>query len=403
MRISTNTMFESGTARISELQSGLIRTQQQISTNRRMLSPADDPIASARALEVTQGREMNAQLATNRQNARHTLVEEEGVLASLGSLIQEVQTLAVTAGNGTLDDAQRGYLATDLRTKFDQMLSLANTRDGIGNFMFSGYDITTEPFGPTQNGATYRGDQGQRNLQIGASRQISVSDAGSDVFERVRSGNGNFVTAASAANKGAGVVGLGSVTDMTQLKAAQYQIDFHVVGGVTTYDVVDKTAGLPALSSGTPFNDGDSISFDGMQFDIRGMPADGDSFTVAPSRNESIFSTLRDMIDVLGASAKGIPAQARLSNGLVKAGAGLTSMLDNVLTVRASLGSRLKELDSLDFDGSGRDVQYAQTLSDLQDVDYVKAISELTQQQTTLEAAQKSFMIVSSLSLFKLM
>lgn len=403
MRISTNTMFESGTARISELQSGLMRTQQQISTNRRMLSPSDDPIASARALEVTQGREMNAQLATNRQNARHTLVEEEGVLTSIGALIQEVQTLAVTAGNGTLDDAQRGYLATDLRTKFDQLLSLANTRDGVGNFMFAGYDITTEPFGPTQTGATYRGDQGQRNLQIGASRQISVSDSGSDVFERVRSGNGNFVTTASAANKGAGVVGLGSVTDLTQLKQTDYQIDFHVVGGVTTYDVIDKTLGLPALSSGTPFKNGDAISFDGMQFDIRGMPADGDRFTVAPSRNESIFSTLRDMIEVLAASSKGIPAQARLSNGLVKAGAGLTSMLDNVLTVRASLGSRLKELDSLDLDGSGRDVHYAQTLSDLQDVDYVKAISDLTQQQTTLEAAQKSFMMVSSLSLFKFM
>lgn len=403
MRISTSTMYEIGVARLSDLQSGLLHTQQQIASNRRMLSPSDDPIASARALELTQGREMNAQLATNRQNARQTMVEEEGVLASIGALVQDVQTLAVTAGNGTLDDSQRKFLAIELQTRFDQMLGLANSRDGTGNYMFAGYNITAEPFGLTQQGAAYRGDLGQRTLQIGASRQISVSDAGNEVFERVRTGNGIFVTAAAPTNQGAGVISLGAVTDSTALKAHQYRLDFHVTGGVTTYDVIDTTAGLPALSSGNAFKEGEAIAFDGMQFDIHGAPVDGDRFTVAPSGNESVFTTLRNMIGLLSQSSKSVPAQAQLSNGLIRAGAGLASMLDNVLSVRASLGARLKEIDNLDSDGSQRDVQYAQSLSDLQDIDYVKAITELTQQQTTLEAAQKSFMAVSSLSLFKLL
>ncbi len=402
MRISTNTMYEIGVTRITELQAGMVKTQQQISTNRRMLSPSDDPIASARALELSQGKEMNAQLAVNRQNARQALVEQEGALASVSSLVQDVQTLAVTAGNGALDDTQRHYLAVDLQSRYDQMLGLANSRGGTGNYMFAGFDITAEPFCATPQGAVYRGDQGQRSLQVGAGRQINVSNAGNEVFEGTRGGNGDFVTAAAATNQGSGIVGTGSVTNRAALTSHQYQIDFHNTAGVMTYDVVDNTAGLPALSSGNAFKDGDTINFDGMQFDVRGAPADGDKFTVAPSKNVSIFTTLRDLIGVLGQSTKSVPGQARLANGLVQAGAGLGGMLDNVLTLRASLGGRLKELDSLDSSGSERDVQLAQSLSTLQDVDMVKAISDLSQQQTTLEAAQKSFMTVSSLSLFKL-
>jgi flagellar hook-associated protein 3 FlgL len=71
-----------------------------------------------------------------------------------------------------------------------------------------------------------------------------------------------------------------------------------------------------------------------------------------------------------------------------------------VLAVRASVGSRLKEFDALDSAGSDLDIQYAATLSGLQDLDVVKAISMFTQQQATLEAAQKSFKSMSSLSLF---
>jgi len=52
MRISTQTLFESGATRLGELQSSLVKTQQQIATGRRMLSPSDDPIGAARALEV---------------------------------------------------------------------------------------------------------------------------------------------------------------------------------------------------------------------------------------------------------------------------------------------------------------------------------------------------------------
>ena len=71
--------------------------------------------------------------------------------------------------------------------------------------------------------------------------------------------------------------------------------------------------------------------------------------------------------------------------------------------MRALLGTRLNELDALQSAGENIGLQYKQTLSQLQDVDYNKAISDLTQQKTSLEAAQKSFLAVSGLSLFNYM
>jgi flagellar hook-associated protein 3 FlgL len=78
----------------------------------------------------------------------------------------------------------------------------------------------------------------------------------------------------------------------------------------------------------------------------------------------------------------------------------LKSAHDNVLTVQASVGAHMKELDYLDSAGDDLDIQYAATLGDLQDLDMVKAISDFSMQQTTLQAAQMSFKTMSGLSLF---
>ena len=48
-------------------------------------------------------------------------------------------------------------------------------------------------------------------------------------------------------------------------------------------------------------------------------------------------------------------------------------------------------------------LQYSKTLSGLQDLDYAKAISDLNLQQVYLQAAQQSFIKVTSLNLFSML
>ncbi|MGQ7530573.1 flagellin N-terminal helical domain-containing protein, partial [Streptococcus suis] len=61
MRISTRTMYENATSQLNTLQSQMARTQNQLATNKRVVTAADDPIAAARALEVKQSQSLNTQ------------------------------------------------------------------------------------------------------------------------------------------------------------------------------------------------------------------------------------------------------------------------------------------------------------------------------------------------------
>ena len=403
LRISTNAIFESGTSQLNTLQSQMAKTQMQLSTNRRMLTAADDPIGSARALELTQSKSMNTQFGTNRSNANASLSLVDKTLNDVSGQITEIQSLIVTAGNGAYSQSDREALATELEGRLTDLIGLANTSNGTGGYLFSGYASTTQPFSQTPTGAAYQGDQGQRTLQVGSSRKMAISESGSAIFDAVTTGNGNFQTQAATTNTGAGIVSPGAVTDRSKLTGHDYAINFAVSGdpAVTTYSVIDNsTSPASDVLKDQPYTAGASISFGGLSLDIKGAPANGDSFSVKPSQKQSVFTTVTDLIKTLRAPDDGSTGKARLANGLATASSNMQNALDNVLTVQASVGARMKELDSLDSTGSDLDVQYQSTLSGLQDLDMVAAISMYTQQQTTLQAAQLSFKTLSGLSLF---
>lgn len=406
MRISTSSLYNANVSLLNQQQAQMLHTQQQIATQRRILTPSDDPIAAARALEVSQSDASNSQFAINRNAVQHSASLAESILQSVTNLLHDVKTMAVQAGNGANNNSDKLTFATELSARFDELLSLANSTDGAGNYLFSGFQGKTQPFANSNTGVQYLTDDGQRMIQVSSSRQLAASDSGADIFMRVKNGNGTFNVQAAAANTGSGIVSQGTIANPALLTGHNYQVVFSVVAGVTTYSVTDTTLGAP-VPPGTPISyvSGQAISFDGVQFDVTGDPANGDVFTVAPSSNESIFKTISDLITALRTpnALGGAVAAASFSNSLNKALNNLDRGLDSVLTVRASLGTRLNELESLQSSGESMGEQYKRMLSQLQDVDFNQAISDLTRQKTSLEAAQKSFMTVSELSLFNYM
>jgi flagellar hook-associated protein 3 FlgL len=396
MRISSNTLFDSNVALLGQQQTRLLHTQQQVASGRRILTAADDPAAAARALEITQSDAMNTQYAANRIAARHTLSLAESNLQSVTSLLQDVQTAVVNAGNGSLNNSDRKTIATELGGRLQELIGLANSTDGLGNYLFAGFQSKTPPFVDTPTGIGYFGDDGQHNVQVSATRQIASSDSGADMFMRVKNGNGTFISQAAAANTGTGVISSGSVTNPAALVAGNsYSISFSLVAGVMNYTVTGAPVALAAPVTGA-YVSGQAINFDGIQVDIQGTPAVTDTFTVTPSTNESVFKTISDLINALNGPVVG----ANLTNSLNRGLNNLDNALNNILTTRSSLGLRLNEIDVLQTTGEDLSLQYKQTLSVLQDVDYNKAISDLTQQQMSLQAAQKSFTKISELSLF---
>jgi flagellar hook-associated protein 3 FlgL len=191
--------------------------------------------------------------------------------------------------------------------------------------------------------------------------------------------------------------------------------------GATYYDLVDVTGNVSLLTGAVPtasfpgptglrrYFDGQPLTFNGLagatadygiSVNVTGNPAAGDRFSLAPSTSQSLFRTLANLIGALEGGTVGPGSQAKFANEIGFALTNLDQANDNILRVRAAIGSRLSEVDSLSDVNQDLQLQYQQTLSNLQDLDYAKAISDLTRKQTDLEAAQKSFMRVSQLSLF---
>ena len=139
MRISTNLIYDQGVSSMQRQLSAVAKTQQQLSLGTRLLSPSDDPVAAARVLLLEQASATNDQYKVNRGAARSALGLEENTLSSIGTLLQDIRTTVVYAGNPTLTNGDRAALVNELNNRFEQLMGLANTTDGTGQYLFSGY------------------------------------------------------------------------------------------------------------------------------------------------------------------------------------------------------------------------------------------------------------------------
>lgn len=442
MRISTNQIYSAGTENINRNQSELLRLQNQISTGRRILRPEDDPVAAAQALVATQSQQINRQHQENQGNARAQLGLLDGQLESLGNVIQDVRERTIQLGNAALTDRERGFIAEELESRLEQMLSIANAQNGEGLYLFAGFQGASVPFARAP-GATgpfnaanplvnFLGDQGQRSLQVDGSRQMPVNISGLDLFMNILNGNGTFTTSASATNGGTGIADAGTVTNVALWNASTVQPqDFRVEFGVDTtvnpnvlkYNLIDNASGNSMFTNaapGTPdtagwltFTPGQTIPFSGLDaafapsgdlgvsLVINGTPADGDSFAVQASTPQSLFDTVKNLANVAATPVPGGASGNTLYTGSL--GEGLSALdraLDSVLEVRATTGTRLKELDALGESSAELDLQYTGRVSELQDLDYAAALSDFTRRQVQLEAAQRSFVQTARLSLF---
>lgn len=454
MRISTNQIYDAGTLGIQQSQSALFKLQNQLSTGRRVLTPQDDPVASAQALITTQSIQVNAQYMDNQGQAKNQLGLVDNQMTSLVDTLQSVRDRIVQAGNTTLGSSDRESIATELESRLGQMLAIANSDNGSGEYLFSGFSGKVQPFAVDPSQAVtppatvvpigYFGDSGQRLVQVSSSRQMAVNLSGVDLFQNIKNGNGTFVTAtggnlatiaagppptfnptATGNNQGTAAIDKGSVLDAGQWNAVgnpkNFLVRFSVatVAGVSTttyrlYDNTNPAAPVDLSGADLSYTPGQSIALQdkvtsapavtdfGASMTVNGQPSDGDSFTVAPSTSQSLFQTMQNLLGILHSNVgSSTYTTTQFSNELSAELTNIDQGLENVSKMQANVGTKLQEIDALGSSASDLDIQKKAELSDLQDIDWAKAISDFTKQQTNLEAAEKSFAQVSGLSLFK--
>ncbi|VAX10560.1 Flagellar hook-associated protein FlgL [hydrothermal vent metagenome] len=403
MRVSTHQTQQVAIDAMLDQQKKLSTVQHQVATGRRITRPSDDPVAAARVLNLRNTLGTAEQQQENIAAARTHLTMEESILGNATSIIQRVRELTVQANNDSLTPQDRGFVAEEVNQLNMELFNLANSTNSTGEFMFSGSKTKFRPFNNSANGGfEYHGDDSQRFLLIGPERQIAIGDSGSNIFRSIKDGNGEFTIFDSESNKGNAIIDPGNTTG--DFIDGHYAIVFakvvHPDGSKDfSYKVTDEKGEI-IIPEGTPYDDGDAIIFKGVNTYVEGEPEDGDFFTVRPSENQDVFTTIDRIVKALKGSSGNSSDHAGLHNEANRTLVGLDQAMGNILEVRATVGARLNALDGQEDINESYKLQIKQTLSKVEDLDYSQAVSELNLKLTGLEASQKAFTRIQGISLF---
>ena len=216
MRISTIQLFQQRIDALQAQQQRLSRTEMQLATGKRLVTPADDPAASLRNLQLEDRRTMNVQFMENLDRAQGRLELEEGALASGVDLLQRVRELAVGALNGTNSASDLQSIGAEVRSLLDGLVGIANTRNANGEYLFGGYQAASVPFADNGSGnVSYSGDRGNLHLQVSPTRQLAVADNGADTFMVVPASSGGTVSVFDVVNDFATALASGSPQSAT--------------------------------------------------------------------------------------------------------------------------------------------------------------------------------------------
>jgi len=419
MRISSSQYFTMNVETMSNQQASLANMYAQISSGKALQTAADNPLGAAQAVALTSQAATLAQYATNQSSALTSLQQEDSTLSSVTNVMQSIQSLVVNAGNGTLNDTDNSALATQLQGYRSTLMTLANTTDANGNYIFAGFQGGSKPF--TNNasgvGATYDGGPGQRQVQISDTRTINVADAGSAIFQSVSSNESSPVSSGSAANTGSGTIGPASVSNSSDpANSLIYTITFGTTTtgtpptSVSSYSITSSDPSttpptVTAPTTPTPYTAGGNITVGSQTVAISGTPASGDTFTVAPANtgntsDTDIFATLDSLVAALKQPADSATAQATLQNALTTAGSKISNTYNNVLTTQTAVGGREQEVTATQTAMQTTATQTANNLADIVSVNLPSAISQYEMTQTSLQAAQQAFAQIQKMSLF---
>jgi flagellar hook-associated protein 3 FlgL len=186
MKISTHQMFERASQQMSQVQNSLAKSQAELSQGKQVLNPSDAPdqAATIQRLKSILSKQDSYQAGLNSVKAR--LEGEDSTLQSVSNLLMRSKEVSIQANTDTLSPANRKAIATELQAVRDQLLSLANTRDNNGNYLFSGSRVSQPAFsGPAGTSPVYQGDQTKMYVPVSEQRSIPTNRTGTDAFVSV--------------------------------------------------------------------------------------------------------------------------------------------------------------------------------------------------------------------------
>lgn len=407
MRLSFNMKFNAGLDGILTTQQKMNRAQDQLTKQTRILTPADDPAASAKVLGLDQNLEQISQFQNNSVLLKNNLALEESVLTNMRVSIDRARVLAISAGNGAYTETDKKAVSQELRNIQLELLDLMNSRNAEGGYIFSGYQDKKQSY--SLNNATgvyeFQGDDGQKALQISPTIALAGNDSGKFVFEDV---DARFKTTPAVISAGGASSASVAVSDQSRFDAFYKQNydnltpannDFSLVlSAPSNYEIQRNGAALVPPVTGT-FTPDAPISFNGLSITVGGaaaVPGQVD-FSLQPPEKKNVLTTIGEFITALEDPAlNSFEFNESISDTLTQ----ITSAATNIDSFLSSIGGRVNVLDSVFGTNEDLTINNKSYRADLSEVDYAAALTEITKQEIALEAISNTFVKVSGVSLF---
>ena len=415
MRIGTQQQYLKSIDNMQQNQTRLAELQEQSSSGKRLQTPSDDPVAAAQLVKLERELAQYEKFEDNINVTQRRLEMEESILDGVYSATTRLKELTIYAGNGTLSSADRETIAQEVDELTEYVAGLMNTQDSLGEFLFAGSKGGTQPYEQLADGTyQYNGDDGQRNIQVGTQLYVASNDSGSYLFESVEgrlqanltgesvaAGN-SFMTIPSASAEYTS--DFESIDEEERFKEATKGLgDLTVTvnndgAGALTYSIADSAGNV--VVPATSYNDGDTVEFNGLQFDLAGLPTTGSA-----EQSELTLSVEPERMNILDVAQN-------LSNTLrTESGETLTESLaltldyfeqsgDRVLEATATLGARLSSIEQITSTNDDFKLFTQTAISQLEDADLAEVLSLYALEETTMQASQAVFGRVSQLSLF---
>jgi flagellar hook-associated protein 3 FlgL len=394
--------FTNFSSSLAQQEAQINTLQQQISTGLTVQTPDQNPAAYETAVLGTDQVNTLSNDNTTQAAIQVQLGSVDNAYQSTTSLLDSVQSLVEQALNGTTSTENLNALASQVKSAGTQLVAIANTTGPNGTYLFGGSRGSVAPFQANGSGnIVYLGDGGQSQASIAPDVSASTI-ANGDMFVSGLAGDGVGSVTAPNTNAGTGqLIPQGVVNANTastfQSGNAPITVSISNSGGANIYTATQSgtTIATGALSSD------ETLQLAGVNYELTGAPAAGDSFTISPSRPQSAFALIKQIYTAL-ATAGSTPAQVAQTNQVLNESlSSLAQYQQNVVTAQAQNGVTLQAISNAGTGNTNQSTEIQTSVQNATAVNTPVAIASLDQTLTALQAAMKTFGDVQNLSLFQ--
>ncbi len=399
MRVSSNWLQQQNVNLMTQQQSKLHQLQVKIASGQKYLTPSENTTAATENIGFNQAIDETAQYQENITMAQYRLSTEDKVL---GGVVETIQRLKELGLQGITDVGNSALNRTALAAEFDelnkQLLGLANTKNANGEYLFAGLKTNVQPYEEINNATQapfyqFVGTQDQRAIQVGQTRRITEGDSALAIF-------------GATANTVAGSNGRSSIFDTVRVFSEQLKSD---IDTSLSLDNGELSKEYTLATNGGDFK----VSYgEGNQPSKIDIYVNGElKQTVSPDKGakgslviagEELPANSKVKVVIANNTNQPVDVAVRhVGNPDLRTLNELDEFLTQVTTIRSSVGARLNALDNQFSTNADYTVNMKTILSQNADLDYTQAVTDMSKQQTSLEAAQNSFTKVQNLSLFK--